>query len=328
MFLEAERNISEAVFAACVVSRSRAESQLRTTVYLETAVEGFTTRPGLQDPFWKPMMVACQAPPQWSGEAKLTLQLRHADQLLLLPQEVAVEAVPSNFESEVGACVSPYVTARPTFQDWLLYHRQLGVGGFHVYVPNGTFVDAMIEHFSHVPELRQKQPPHLFFSHYVTWHTYTVADWLSQYFGQVITMNDCVFRNRHKHTFLLMTDVDEFLSITNGDLSRTLHEHIPPQLGSVLLPISWYKVDCLLADGIYMYQGADVMSDSRPNMTLFPVQDKGSWWHNAKSIVRPLNVATMHVHQPLKAAMGALLYPERLEPSIAAIKHVRCSTAT
>ena len=76
------------------------------------------------------------------------------------------------------------------------------------------------------------------------------------------------------------------------------------------------------------YQGLDILADAVPDSAYFSQTLRIKWWHNAKSVVRPLNVVTQHVHQPLKIVPGVDSNGKWVEPTIAAIKHMRCNTAS
>ena len=242
-------------------------------------------------------------------------------------QVVPVEPVPQKFSGEIGACVSPYVSARPTLQDWLMYHRSLGVSDFYVYCPEGKFVDYLIELYSREPGVRTRSPPTPFFSRSIWWHRYFPSSH-SAYFGQVITYNDCVYRNRRRHNYLLVQDMDEFLSV-NGSLVDLLHQVMPATVAALMLPVSWYRVDCPIADSVQTYSGYDVMGSVLPDLEYFTKKDRKDWYRNAKAIIRPLDIWTQYVHTPLEVVSSAKrnAWLKHLEPSMAAIKHLRCKAA-
>lgn len=207
-----------------------------------------------------------------------------------------------------------------------MYHNQLGISDFHIYIPEGSYIDATIEGFSHEQHIRQEYPALPFSSHLVWWHYYFPSP-QGQYFGQATTYNDCVFRLRRQHKYLYIADVDEFLAVgQQGTLLQILEERTYARINTVVIPVSWYKVECPRLQHMQGYDGLDVMTTSEPDEAFFEQTDPDRWYNNAKGIVLPLNVVTQHVHTPLKTVPGTISL--WVQPPELSIKHLRCTHAS
>lgn len=330
--MEAPPNISDNAFPACMLHSKNGS----TTQRLRTSIEGFANRPGTDRPAfvdtWKPVMVTCLDPPKWSAGAMLSLQLvedvfQPDKSSAIWLGQVLVEAIAQNLAGDIGACISPYVTARPTTADWLLHHHSLGVSAFYFYIPEGSFVDSAIEQYSGEANIRQLFPPLPFTSHLIWWTLF----WPSSkglYFGQALSYSECVFRNRRKHKFLLFLDLDEFLMVaSNTTLPKVLNELLPATHASLVFPVSRYTVECARVGDVEAYQGLDVLADPLPDVAHFAAVNQTTWYYNAKVAVRPLAIIAQHVHQPLKMISSVEWMPLFVPPSVAALKHLRCTTA-
>lgn len=321
--MEVSQDVLDEQIEACILSRGTDRVELSTALVMLEARNH-------NNQHWRPLVLQCQSPPEWAGTGSLTLAVRArlvGAPTVPLNQQLVVEQIEASFFSNIGSCIGPLFSASPTMQDWLFYHRDLGVTDFHVYVAHGRFIE--LENYTRdasgsFPEqgMRSKNRLNLFHSRYIWWHHYWPME-QSYYFGQQIIYNDCVFRYRHKHTFLLMLDVDEFISIADGTLPSLLEKHLPPGRASIVLPISWHHVQCPKRIGMHAYMGLDVFADRTPAMDYFHNTKSDQWYGGAKSIVRPANVIAQHVHWTLTALPLVDLH-SNVPPAEAALKHVRC----
>lgn len=327
MFLEVDSDITADAFQACVVSQTDGSASAE----LAVVVEDFEDRPEKIYPvYWRATILICSDPPSWvaSGTARLTVKLSLPMQgMASLAQHVNVEPIPQEPAGDIGACVAPYITARPTLHDWIMHLRNHQVAAFYLYVPEGPGVDLVVAK-SRVPESRAASPPEPFFSTLIWWRHYYPSAW-SHYFGQVMSYNHCLFMNRRRHKYMLMLDVDEFLAIGNGTLLDVLDQYLNSATACLLLPIQWQGVTCARQDDMSIYEGYDSLcaSSALPDLSAFEPANRTQWWHNAKGAVRPLNVVQQHVHQPLKVApqVQRKAWLSQIEPEIAVIRHVRCT---
>ena len=122
-----------------------------------------------------------------------------------------------------------------------------------------------------------------------------------------------------------MLDVDEFIVLSNLTLRGLLAKELPNSVAAIQLPISWYSVNCPSGFGTHRYEGYDVFSSRIPDQEYFTRTDRKDWYMGGKSIIRPANVLTQHVHNPL-AVKPNVHYMEQIDPQIAAMKHVRCGS--
>lgn len=321
--LEVSQDVHDEQLQACLLTRGSDGVELSIgLVMLEARNE--------QQQHWRPLILECQEPPDWASSANLTVAVRPkaaGAPAVPLDQQVAVEQVEQSFLSDVGACIGPIFSSSPTMQDWLFYHRDFAVNHFHIYVAHGRFIE--MENYSRdaagsFPEqgMRSKNRLNMFYSNFVWWQHYWPME-QSYYFGQQIVYNDCIFRNRRRHKFLVMLDVDEFISIGNGTLSSLLDRHLPPTRASIVLPMSWHHVQCPKRIAMNAYVGLDVFADRQPAMEYFQKTQADQWYGGAKSIVRPANVIAQHVHWTLVAVPSVELR-YNVPPAEAALKHVRC----
>ena len=325
--MEADVSITNEAFVSCVISRKGS----KLAADLPITLEGFEDRPEKIYPiFWRTLIIHCHDSPTWagSGSVGLTLVLSTGGDITTLDQQVSVHAIPQESGGAIGACVAPYVTARPTTVDWLMHHRALGVSSFYMYLPEGGALDHQVER-SKINELRMKFPPVAFYSSALWWlHYYPHAR--SHYYGQVITYNHCIFLNRRRHEFLLTLDVDEFISVAGQQsLLSLLQATLPESHAGVLFPIAWHGVSCQAAGSTVSYDGKEVLDQYSvvSDMDQFRDENRSQWWINAKGAIRPLNVLQQHVHQPLKVtpAVAKKAWMQHLEPTEAIIRHVRCT---
>ena len=325
VFAEVDGAVTDAAFQSCIAT----SADQAATVELPAKFEMFM----VQDEgafLWRPLKLVCSGAPEWvTGNSSLALKVQDSSTLHQSPK-VPVEVIEAELVSEIGACAGPLFSAVPTMHDWLFYYWTAGVKEFYFYVPHGNFIDT--ENYTRVQGsfpahgYRSKQQTATFYSSVVTWmHYYPVHQ--SHYFGQMVVHNDCVARNRYKHHFLVMLDVDEFIAIENGagTLQEFLQRELPENVAGLQLPISWHTVSCPSGQGGHRYEGYDVFADRTPDKAYFSKTDKSSWYGGSKSVIRPLNVLTQHVHLPLAVKPGVEGTREVL-PSIASMKHVRCGS--
>lgn len=327
VFLEGRGDLDETIFRFCLVTAGSQQATLTATL------DPFSNRPGKDDTrFWKPLKVACESPPSWLGEgtAKLGIQVSDPEQKLMeVPQHLTIEPIFTQQTARLGACLGPLFSASPTMHDWMYYHRDMQISEFHIYVPHGRFIDAANysrEAGSHPAKgLRSSARATTFYSSTVTWHHYRPRP-LSYYFGQMITYNECIFRNRHRYEYLVLMDSDEFLVLAEGTLLQLLDRELTATVAGVVFPISWHTVSCPKRNGLQVYKGYDPFASKTPDMTYFNNKDPKEWYGGAKSIVRPGNVITQHVHMPLTGTVSVTELEKRIPPVLAAMKHVRCGS--
>ena len=331
VLLEAHPTMLPSTIVSCML-----QGQNRVTE-LEPIVTPFSPPPSPQSEwadFWIIWKVICLAPPAWivGTDTVLTVQLRPNDLTVGNRgghQQVPVEHIEITPASRIGACLSPLFTETPTFHDWMKYHSEAGVFHSDIYVPHGEFIEsanytARLGAFPN-PGMRGGLPMRIMHSRYsIGWHEYHPLP-NSYYFGQMITFNDCIFRNRRKFEYLLMLDIDEFvvLSEEEGSLADFLDSHLTSEFASVRLAVFPAPVHCPVRDGIQTYSGIDVFADRQPNLDLY--SDHFDWYAQSKTIIRPLQVLNMHVHGPLAATPQTKL-DKLISPSIAGFRHVRCGS--
>ena len=162
-----------------------------------------------------------------------------------------------------------------------------------------------------------------FHSSYISWVKYFPLR-TSPYFGQQMVFNICIYKNRYRHQYLAMMDVDEFLAPHNQTLLQALHLSLPPDTASLQLPLQWLPVDCPEQHGKRMYVGYDLFNYTGPDLQHFAELDKDAdIFSGSKSIVRPMHVILYHVHSVMEVAAGK--QPSvRSTPAMLAFKHVRC----
>lgn len=328
--MEADANLDESVFQFCLVSNKNGQQAI-----LKSVLDPFTNRPGKDDlRFWKPLKLSCQNPPEWlsEGNAKLSVQVMGpAQQIVVLAQSLTIESIITQQTAQIGACLGPLFSAAPTLHDWMYYHRDMQVSEYHIYIPHGKFIDAANysrEAGSHPGAgLRASARAATFYSSVVSWHHYWPRP-LSYYFGQMIIYNECVYRNRHRYQYIMLIDSDEFLVLANGTLLQFLEKELTPTVAGILLPISWHTVNCPKSDGLQVYTGYDPFATRTPDMSYFTSKDAKEWYGGSKSIVRPLNVIDQHVHTPLVGITTVTELEKRIQPTMAAMKHVRCGSWT
>lgn len=122
--MESRSNISDTAFVACSVFSKNGTLEQR----LNTSLEAFENRPSAKheilSKLWKPLKLRCIAPPDWLKEGDATLAVQMVDAFSRggssepqwLTQMMTVEVVPQEPAGPIGACITPYVTARPTLQ--------------------------------------------------------------------------------------------------------------------------------------------------------------------------------------------------------------------
>ena len=330
VFIEVESTIADEGFEECVLTTPN-----NVSTKLKASVTGFETRPEPGSEYyqyWRPLIVSCASVPSWAGSTNNTaLTLRYqnaANQSVLSSHPTTVESISVEMVSDIGACIGPLFSEVPTFHDWLFYHWGLKVAEFNIYLPHGKFIDT--ENYTRYqgtfPEHGHRAKHHTteFYSSAVWWRHYHPVQ-SSVYFAQTIIYNECVYRNRHRHRFLVMLDTDEFISVANSTLLALLDAELTSDYAGVLLPMSWHHVFCPSASGIQTYSDFDVFQDRKPDAAYFAKTKEQDWYAGGKSIIRPINVVTEHVHNPLMTPSG-IEWGKRLHPSQIALKHVRCGS--
>lgn len=283
--------------------------------------------------YWRPGTVACHNPPSWAGTARVSLVLdstADTSNLLLQFSHIKVEEVKQEKVGQIGACIAPLFSSTPSLHDWLLHSRDMGIQHFYVYVPHGAFIDAenYTRYAGSFPEtgLRSRHPVRPFYSSTMFWYHLTpMQD--SYYFAQMASYNDCIFRNRRRHDFLLLLDTDEFLFFDKKyeSLQGFLNSALTPDKGAVQMGLSWHSYDCPREHGRQQFEAPDALREEQPDVGYFSSRDPETWYNGGKCIVRPLNIVFMHVHNPLAVVDGIELM-QKVPPADAAMRHIRCGS--
>ncbi|BDA44592.1 hypothetical protein COCOBI_06-0680 [Coccomyxa sp. Obi] len=300
----------------------------------------------------------CLLPPGSKGMQLASVTVVSNTGEVVLSQRVERIEVLGAQKRSVGICSAPIFTDVPQYLDWLDHHEALGVEGFHLYAVIMDLARARDVHGRGRPGHKKRLTVQQ--SHRVKWHTrhMTKYDMPTHYYGQLMLLNECLYRHRQMYEYLIFLDRDEFLHFvdtppTAVNLAWEFHSRLADTLyTSLVFMTAVYRVRCLvetvhdLAEHS-VHQGAD--SEAEPEfgepMQVYKgynIWDKdlrmpdftnctterstvgaGRQCHS-KSVVRPLTVnfmATDYVWSPRDGYQAA---PLPFLTNQAYIKHLRC----
>ena len=253
-------------------------------------------------------MLSCADPGPEYGQ----LYLRFHSQFLL---RMEIETIETTLQGGVCACVGPIYTNRSSLSVWLQHNIALGIEGFFLYRANLHKPERLGGRYTVIdtPELRNLLPvnavPDLPYS--VSWFVYTPPPrrW---YFGQTTMYNECIFRNRAAYRYVMVMDVDEFLTIQPASAAGTpnlldfLDRNLPSNVGSLIFKAVNYPMvcqpQCVTANASIQAEGPSPVRDCRMYATIAVSRAVGSGQSGPKSIVRPLAVGRHGVHRMLQAS--------------------------
>lgn len=207
---------------------------------------------------------------------------------------------------------------------WLNHYTALGVEGYTLYWTASKMSWSRDEH----PNLTSAFKPFPYPS--ATWfeHQHFSTD-DRYYYGQTTTYNDCVYRNRHRYTFLLMLDLDEFLVIRDESfikghrpLSRLLQKIFPADQAGMAVYRWAYRKDCRTEQeqaevSSFLNRFTHRQADSE-SLLMLRTRSFGD-----KLIVRPNLVHIFYIHWLQAEKPQAMKKRLNVDPELAYVKHLR-----
>ena len=220
----------------------------------------------------------------------------------------------------IAACVGPLVSGSLS-QDWVTYHKGLGVQAFYNFVPSGTgFVNGKYNADGRLPHHIQAylhaygsfKPSAVSLSPQSRVENLLYAPpATSYYFGQCAMMHACWYMQRYAYDFILAIDADEYvwMNTTSLNSSKPLAawlRSVPADAASVAVPRYTYPLAC--------QEDAKQYPSQATRRTLYP--------HGLpKMILRPLAVHRATVHFVCNVREG-MQYSVDSAPEVY-IKHTR-----
>ena len=210
---------------------------------------------------------------------------------------LAIETIKTELVAAVGWCTAPLYSELPTFGSWVDDAVRVGVSRIYAYV---AVSHGQSRHFSMVFGVRfikANFTPFEPFEHPAVQYLEYQPHGHRFYFAQTTMLSECVYRNKHAHTYLVMADADEFLSIREP--SRGLHAilqsaFLTPAAG-VLLDVIAYPQACQpLWNATSQQMNVPADSSEAEACHLFDQTTMGYEW--PKTIIMPARTDHFMVH--------------------------------
>ena len=167
---------------------------------------------------------------------------------------ILIEALDGQRYSEAALCGPTAHTEVPWMADFIRHYEKLGVDEFHFYIPEGPVVEKFLSNATQAGEKFGSTLGSLStgtgnrFEHpAVHWHNFTASP-ESVSFNHRAALNDCLSRVRYSHAFAVISDLDEFIHISErtgvakiGDL---MIKFLPKKVASLSFPRNYYPRNC------------------------------------------------------------------------------------
>lgn len=213
-------------------------------------------------------------------------------------KSVPIQSVKVEEQDTVGACMAVLFSTVPSYEHWLENAFNIGISHLNAYFTNVR--DRMqIDGFYgiHGDEFTPFQPipnPAVSYFHFnAPIHRY--------YFGQSTLFNECIYRNRRTHKYIMISDADELLHDRHpgAGLFSRVDTLMPPDSASIAVDLILFFYDCP--------ENSDPGSIDKPfaeTLTHFP--ENGLRVQPGKTIVAPRRVNVYMIHNVHEAADGFL----------------------
>ena len=136
------------------------------------------------------------------------------------------------------------------------------------------------------------------------------------YFGQMVAIQDCLYRNMASTEYLLFNDLDEFIMPYRNSSWKEMMDHLDsPQLSGFQFPSAFFdKTECSPARAIVKYAAYTTIGTTCRSETISSLR--------TKCMVKPQKVFEIgihHISKPITADLATL----RVHSSVALIHHYR-----
>lgn len=158
---------------------------------------------------------------------------------------VPIEKLIVSDQRRVGACLPTMYSHQPIFDHWVEHMLKVGVSHIDVYYTSVHDLQATSLLYGVYQRSDQLIPFQPVANPAVTYR-YFRAPTHRFYFGQTTLVNECVYRNRWVHKYILVVDSDEFLHDRHAglDLVSRLDTLMPENVASISLGLALVYADC------------------------------------------------------------------------------------